>query len=278
VTAMEERDGFPPGVPCWIDTQQPDREAALRFYSGLFGWSFQDHVPAGSRSYDIATLRGRDVAAIGSGPGSDSATWTTYIGVESADDAVRSAEQAGGAVVAPPFNAGYAGRLAMLTDPTGAAFSVWQPKRRKGAALVNEPGTWNWSLLHTPDPERATAFYGAVFGWETDLDGDDGPKLVRRPGYADFLERFDPDLRRRHAEHGAPPGFSDAVAWIVPDDGAAHWAVTFSVADADAVAAAAGRHGGAVIGAPFDTEWTREAVIADPGGATFTASAFRPPT
>jgi uncharacterized protein len=274
---MEERDGFPPGVPCWIDTQQRDRQAALRFYGGLFGWSFHDHMPAGSRSYDIATLRGRDVAAIGSGPGSDRATWTTYIGVESADEAVRSAEQAGGAVVAPPFNAGHAGRLAMLTDPTGAAFSVWQPKRRKGAGLVNEPGTWNWSLLHTPDPERAAAFYGAVFGWETDLDGGDGPKLARRPGYADFLERFDPDLRRRHAEHGAPPGFSDAVAWIVPDDGAAQWAVTFSVADADAVAAAADGFGGAVIGAPFDTEWTREAVIADPAGATFTATAFRPP-
>jgi len=68
------------------------------------------------------------------------------------------------------------------------------------------------------------------------------------------------------------------VAWIVPDDGAAHWDVTFSVADADAVAAAADRFGGAVVGAPFDTEWTREAVIADPAGATFTASAFRPPT
>jgi predicted enzyme related to lactoylglutathione lyase len=273
---MEEREGFPPGVPCWIDTQQPDRDAALRFYGAVFGWAFENHQRRGTRAYDIATLRGRTVAAIGSGAGETTATWTTYIGVESADEAVAQVEAAGGAVVAPPFRAGSAGRLALLTDPIGAAFAVWQPERRKGVELVNEPGTWNWSLLRTRDPERAAAFYGAVFGWEIDLAGP-GPKLVRRPGYADFLERFDPDLRRRHAEHGAPERFSDAVAWIVPDDGPPHWAVTFSVSDADAAASTAEHEGGRVIAPPSDTEWTRETVLADPGGATFTASAFRPP-
>jgi predicted enzyme related to lactoylglutathione lyase len=277
VAGVQEREGFPPGVPCWIDTQQPDRDAALRFYGAVFGWSFENHLQRGDRAYDLATLDGRVVAAIGSGPSDTTATWTTYIGVDDVEAAVANVEAAGGTVVAPPLRAGSAGRLALVTDPTGANLALWEPGRRKGVERVNEPGSWNWSLLSTPDPAGAAAFYAEVFGWETDLDAP-GPKLVRLPGYADFLEQFDPELRARHAAGGVPEGFSDAVAWILPSRGAAFWAVTFSVADADAAAAAAEQEGGRVVSGPTDTEWTREVVLADPAGATFTASAFRPPS
>ena len=274
---VQDREGFPPGVPCWVDTQQPDRDAALRFYGAVFGWSFENHLQRGDRAYDLATLDGRVVAAIGSGRSDTTATWTTYIGVEDADAAVAKVEAAGGTVVAAPLRAGNAGRLALLTDPTGANVALWEPGRRKGVELVNEPGSWNWSLLSTPDPAGAAAFYAEVFGWVTDLDAP-GPKLVRLPGYADFLEQFDPELRARHAAGGVPEGFSDAVAWILPSRGAAFWTVTFLVADADAAAQAAEREGGGVVSGPTDTEWTREVVLADPAGATFTASAFRPPS
>jgi predicted enzyme related to lactoylglutathione lyase len=277
VAGVQEREGFPPGVPCWIDTQQPDRDAALRFYGAVFGWSFENHLQRGDRAYDLATLDGRVVAAIGSGPSDTTATWTTYIGVDDVEAAVANVEAAGGTVVAPPLRAGSAGRLALVTDPTGANLALWEPGRRKGVERVNEPGSWNWSLLSTPDPAGAAAFYAEVFGWETDLDAP-GPKLVRLPGYADFLEQFDPELRARHAAGGVPEGFSDAVAWILPSRGAAFWAVTFSVADADAAAQAAEQEGGRVVSGPTDTEWTREVVLADPAGATFTASAFRPPS
>jgi len=277
VAGVQEREGFPPGVPCWVDTQQPDRDAALRFYGAVFGWSFENHLQRGDRAYDLATLDGRVVAAIGSGPSDTTATWTTYIGVDDVEAAVAGVEAAGGTVVAPPLRAGNAGRLALVTDPTRANLALWEPGRRKGVELVNEPGSWNWSLLSTPDPAGAAAFYAEVFGWETDLDAP-GPKLVRLPGYADFLEQFDPELRARHAAGGVPEGFSDAVAWILPSRGAAFWAVTFSVADADAAAQAAEQEGGRVVSGPTDTEWTREVVLADPAGATFTASAFRPPS
>ena len=272
-----DREGFPPGVPCWVDTQQPDRDAALRFYGAVFGWSFEDHLQRGDRAYDLAMLDGRVVAAIGSGPSDTTATWTTYIGVEDADAAVAEVEAAGGTVVAPPVRAGHARRHVQRNHPTGANLALWEPGRRKGVELVNEPGSWNWSLLSTPDPAGAAAFYAEVFGWETDLDAP-GPKLVRLPGYADFLEQFDPELRARHAAGGVPEGFSDAVAWILPSRGAAFWAVTFLVADTDAAAQAAEREGGRVVSGPTDTEWTREVVLADPAGATFTASAFRPPS
>ena len=66
---MRERDGYPPGVPCWVDTAQPDPEAAAAFYGGLFGWEFEDRMPADAPGrYLVAQLRGRDVAAVGSLP------------------------------------------------------------------------------------------------------------------------------------------------------------------------------------------------------------------
>ena len=85
---MLERDGYIPGVPCWVDTTQPDPEAATNFYAGLFGWDFEDVMPEGSPvKYFIGRIRGGDVAAVGSQPedGPPMAVWNTYIWVDSAD-------------------------------------------------------------------------------------------------------------------------------------------------------------------------------------------------
>src|SRR6266699_1262877 len=99
---MPERDGYIPGVPCWVDTTQPDPEAAVAFYGGLFGGDFTDAMPPGSAGkYFIARLRGGDVAAVGSQPegGSPVAKWNTYIWVESAEDTAAKVQAAGGRVV-----------------------------------------------------------------------------------------------------------------------------------------------------------------------------------
>ena len=96
---MPERDGYLPGVPCWVDTTQPDPQAAVAFYSGLFGWEFEDVMPSGSPvSYFIARLRGGDVAAVGPQPeGSPPiAVWNTYVAVESADEAARRCSKPAG--------------------------------------------------------------------------------------------------------------------------------------------------------------------------------------
>jgi predicted enzyme related to lactoylglutathione lyase len=287
--ALLERDGYPPGVPCWVDTGQPDPEAAVSFYGGLFGWEFEDRMPAASPGrYFVAQLRGRDVAAVGSLPEGMPPTpvWNTYIWVDSADDATSKVKDAGGKALMEPFDVLDAGRMAVLADPEGAAFCVWQAKQHKGAVLVNEPGTWNFSELNTRDPEGAQVFYGAVFGWEAEtVDlGEGGFTMWRVPGYGDFLEQRDPDLRSRMAAAGAPPGFEDAVAWLVPmtndrtpADTPPHWSITFAVDDADEVADRAAKLGGKVLVPPFDAPWVRMAVLSDPQGAVFTASKYMPP-
>jgi hypothetical protein len=136
----------------------------------LFGWEFENVMPKGTEAkYFIGRLRGGDVAAIGSIPeGAPSvAMWNTYVWVDSADETASRVGDAGGAVLTAPLDVMDAGRMAVLTDPERAAFSVWQAKDHKGATIVNEHGSLNFNGLVTRNPEDARAFYGAVFGWKT---------------------------------------------------------------------------------------------------------------
>jgi predicted enzyme related to lactoylglutathione lyase len=277
---MPERSGYIPGVPCWVDTSQPDPAAALPFYSGLFGWAFEDQMPpdAGG-NYFAATIRGRSVAAVGSIPegAPPVAMWNTYIWVDSADETAAKARAAGGTVLMEPFDVMEAGRMAVLSDPEGAVFCLWEPNQHKGAQVVNEHGALNFNGLATRDRQGAEAFYGAVFGWKV-LDLPSGPMWML-PGYGDHLEEATPGLRDQMAAMGAPDGFIDVVAALTPpphDDTATppHWSVTFGVDDADATAAKARELGGTVLAGPFDAPWTRMAIVQDPQGATFIASQF----
>ena len=264
---MSTRDAYPPGVPCWVDTLQPDPEAATRFYAELFGWEFAEPGPmAGEQPgrYFVARLRGSEVAGIASiPPHVPSAAWNTYVSVASADDAAERATGAGGAIVLAPLDAPPAGRLAVLADPAEAVFCVWESRHRQGAQLVNEPSAWSMSFLQTPDQEGAKAFYAAVFGWRDEpfAAGDAEITLWRLPGYV-----------------GGEPGQPvprDVVAALMPLEGEQappHWSVDFWIDDADAAAATAARLGGAVVVAPYDTPAFRQAVLADPQGAVFTVS------
>jgi predicted enzyme related to lactoylglutathione lyase len=270
------------GVPCWVDTSQPDPDAAVAFYHDLFGWDFENQMPPDAPGkYSMARLHGGDVAAVSSQPegGPPMAVWNTYIWVDSADDTAAKVRDAGGAVLTDPFDVMDAGRMAVFADPEGAVFCVWQAGQHKGAQVVNEPGSLNFNGLNTRDLDGAKSFYGSVFGWET-LDLGAG-RAWRLPGYVEFLEKDDPGIRNRIKEAGAPPGFEDVVAQLnlIPDDQPdtpAHWSVTFAVDDADATAAKAEELGGQVVAPPFDAPWVRLTVLSDPQGATFVASKFVP--
>jgi predicted enzyme related to lactoylglutathione lyase len=269
------RDGYPHGVPCFIDTEQPDRQAAADFYRGVFGWEFEDRG-----GYLMGRLEGSDVAGVGAQLTHAAAAWHTYVCVDSADDAAARVRAAGGSVLRGPQDFAAAGRLAVFSDPAGAVFRVWEAREHRGAQLVNAPGTWNWSNLSTRDTDGAKAFYAAVFGWEAQtVDFGLGESTMwRLPGYGDVLEQAEPGLRERQAEAGAPPGFEDAVAWLLPlnGNGISRWSVTFTAANTDAVAARAADLGGTVLVAPYDAGPVRAADLRDPQGATFSVNSFDP--
>lgn len=249
---MGNKDAYATGVPCWVDALQPDPRAALEFYGPLLGWSFGGLSPSSELAageYFTARLGGRRVAGIGQSPTGIPAVWLTYVRVDDVAGTAGRVEAAGGARFAGPMDAASGGRFAVLTDPGGVPFGVWEAER-SGAELVSAPGAWAMSSLHSTDPERDAEFYGTVFGWAAE----------RVPG-ASFSKWY------LGGEVVAVLGTADGV------DVPAHWSVNFAVRDADAVAKHAHSLGGAVLMEPFDTPGFRNTVVADPQGGVIAISA-----
>lgn len=281
---MLTRDGYPAGVPCWVDVVHLDINASMAFYGELFGWDFEVRTPPGvANSYAYARKDGLLVAGVGSSRGDgDASGWTTYIWVGSADDTAAAVVAAGGQVLSAPVDIPRAGRVAVCADPSGAVFGVWQAAGNRGAELVNAPGSWNFSDLTTGDASGAEKFYAAVFGWACDpfeMSAGDGVSIWRVPGYGAYLAQRDPDIQDPQEADQAPGGFADAVAILNPEApaGAARWNITFGVADADGMFARALSLGATVVTPLFDTTYTRMGTVADPQGGVVTLSEYRPP-
>jgi uncharacterized protein len=265
---MSDRDGFAPGVPCLVAGVFPDPQAAAAFYSDLLGWETEDLMPEDHPgSYVLGRVRGRHAAAIVSehgAPAPPEPVWTTLIWVESADETAAKAAELGGTVIAQPFDSPGGGRQAVLADPAGAVFSVWEPRERRGAEVVNEPGAWSMSGLSTSDPEGAKRFYTQLFGWDTRSFVMGGAEITMFtvPGYVG----------------GEPhqPVPRDVVAVMIPssagEDAPAAWTVDFWVADVDAAVSKLSEAGGEVVAPPNDMGGTglRQAVVRDPQGAPLT--------
>ncbi len=225
----------------------------------------------------MARLDGHDVAGLGEGDGRGG--WSTYVAVDDADDAVGARSRAaGGTVVEEPQDAGEGGRAATCTDPQGAVFRLWQARRRLGAQLTNAPGHLELQrpAHHRPRgaPRASTARCSAGRPPTSAT-----PRCCAVPGYGDHLAAtVDPGIHERQAAISAPPGFADAIAWLVGVDAGAPtgWQVTVTVDDRDASAARAIELGGEVLGTD-DTDWTRTALVRDPQGAVLTLSEFTPP-
>ncbi|MET0145254.1 MAG: VOC family protein [Ilumatobacteraceae bacterium] len=275
------RHEYPAGVPCWIDLEPADVGAAIDFYGAVLGWTFEDRLPPDAPGrYAIASVDGLTVGAVGSASerADGAATWNTYVSVTDVEAVVAAAVAAGGDVVAAPGAGAPPGRSAVVADPSGAAIRLWQPGTNPGAELVNANGAWNWSNLHTPDGAVVAGFYVDVFGWELERLPLGGvyAQMWRRPGYGDFLAEIDPGIAERQDGAGAPPGFADAIAWLVEDPGPSHWQVTFTVDDTDEATRRVTKRGGAVLTEPYDEGPTRLAVVADDQGTVFSLNTFYP--
>jgi predicted enzyme related to lactoylglutathione lyase len=264
---MSERDNYQPGAPNWIEIGSPDPEATAKFYSALFGWQVSDPDPDPNYGgYRMASINGRPVAGIGPAQAPGTPWWATYVNVEDADTTAKVVQDVGGQVLAEPFDVGPFGRMAVLTDPMGAQFSVWQPKGHIGAGLVSEHGTLAWNELHTRDPDRAKDFYSKVFGWyPSDVD-DMGQGFI----YTVF--KLTEDENDQGVGGIMPMGENESDR---PD----HWRVYFEVNDADATAAKATELGGGVTMPPTTMEGVgRFAALTGPHGEEIMVISSSPAT
>lgn len=264
MSATEMRT-YPSGVPCWVQLDTADVPGAEAFYGELFRWTFADADPDAPGSYAFARLDGADAGAIQHGGG---AGWVSFIACDDIEAACSAVERAGGTVTSPPDAGSAFGRSATCADPQGAVFHLWQAGTHPGSQIVNTPGAWNFSDLHTPDPAASLAFYGEVFGWR--VDPELGAGMIRLPGYGDHLaSTSDPGIHER--QRFAPEGFADVIAGLTPTAGEAAWIMRFSVADREESIAAVERLGGTV-DSFGETEWVHEALVRDPAGAAFVVS------
>jgi hypothetical protein len=247
-----------PGSFCWIELGTTDQKAAKEFYGALFGWSADDMPMEAGDFYTMFKLDG-SVAAAGYTLRPDERShgvpphWNIYVAVESADASAKRVAQAGGKILVPPFDVYDAGRMAVVQDPTGASFCLWQKKKNDGIGIAGVDGTLCWADLSTPDPPRARKFYSELFSWKITDDTDDDPPsgYVHIQNGEDFIGGIPPV---HHRNPNSPP----------------HWLPYFQTSDCDATAAKSKQLGAKFYLEPMTMENVgRFAVLADPQGATF---------
>jgi predicted enzyme related to lactoylglutathione lyase len=246
---MGQRTEYTPGTFCWADLGAPDPDSAEAFYGELFGWR-AEITPGG---YWMLTLDGRNVAGLFDLPQGYPPSWISYVAVESVDAAAARSRELGARVLIEPRDVGppdvQVGRMALLGDPQGASFALWQAGLHRGAQLVNDVGAMVWNQLATSDVDAAASFYGELFGWTTEPFEDD---------QGDYW-----NLRNREG------WLNGGVMALPAEDVPPHWQVSFTVPDAQDAVARAEELGGGTIVPPTSTAVGDIAVLRDPAGAAF---------
>lgn len=247
-----------PGSFCMVELASLDQDRAKRFYEPLFGWSHQDLPTGPDGVYTLFRIDGRVAAsAYAMRPQERERVpphWQLYVAVENADETGKRAAALGATLIEAPFDVFDYGRMAVLQDPTGAYFSLWQPAKTGGIEIAGVPGALCWADLNTREPERAKQFYEELFGWKITA-GRDGDYLHIRNG-DDFIG-------------GIPPaGFSNP--YVPP-----HWLAYYQVEDVNASAQNIAALGGKLHFGPESMENVgRFAVASDAEGAAF--AIFKP--
>ena len=256
---MGKRTSYEAGTFSWTELATTDVADAKRFYGGLLGWEFEDVPVPESEPYSLARVEGDRVAGLTpQQPQQRDAGipphWFNYVTVASADDAAERAKEAGGTVHAGPFDVMEQGRMAVIADPTGAMFGIWEPRENIGAERVNDPGTLTWNDLATNDVDAATEFYSALFGWSVEkLDTGDAPPYwsISHAGAAAGRNGGMRELTSE--EEGVPP----------------NWMAYFAVESVDETLSKAQGLGGSTVFGPLEVPAGRFAALHDGQGAVF---------
>ena len=237
----------------WVDLSTTDVAAAGAFYARLFGWQVDVSPDPQYGGYAIAQIDGGDVAGIGplQNPGTPP-NWMVYIGTTDAAGLGAKVQAAGGTVIAPAFDVGDQGRMAVFQDPAGAFISAWQPQDM-GRFHAGGDNQFGWAELSSRALDKAIPFYETVFGWSAKSSpmGEGGAL------YTEF-----------HIGDDHIGGAMDMNP-MAPPEMPSYWAVYFNVADVDAAYRTALDAGAHEMLPPTDFPGGRFAFLSDPQGAAF---------
>ncbi len=250
---MAETQAIAIGVPGYFDLSTIDTAAAQQFYGSLFGWSGDVFPDPEAGGYGMFKLEGKETA--GFGPRQDPnqpPAWTMYVLVDDAQATTQRAKDAGGMAFLEPREVFEEGIMAILADPSGAVFGIWQPKKHGGIEVAHLPNTYAWSELHSRDVAAATAFFRAVFAW----DPQESMGSPEDQAYTEF-----------HVDGRSIAGGMAMTA--EPAGTPSYWLVYFAVDDPDAAAAKATQLGASTLMPPSDFPGGRFAILQDPQGAAF---------
>lgn len=245
---MSLRDGF----PCWVDLGVHDVDAALAFYAKAMGWRAGER--SGPEFGGYAMWFNGDIPTAGVGPAREgtSPCWTNYLATSDIDRTIGLVEAAGGSVMTPVMVIGPLGRMAVLQDPVGATFGLWEAHDFAGFPPGGEPGFLDWCVVETIDVDASCAFLQALFAYDVQVpDPDPGAS-----GYAQLGIGGIPAIGLRPA---------DAVT--------SEWMTYFAVDSVDAVATRVGADGGRIVREARTSAVGTMATLADPEGATFSVIA-----
>ena len=239
--------------PAWVDLSSSDAQASREFYAGLFGWKVEVNPDPLYGGYAMAKVGDADVAGIGPTQNPEQPTaWNTYIGTDDVDGLAERVQAAGGTVVAPPFDVGDQGRMAVFQDPSGAFISSWKPTGMSSVQL-GAANSYGWAELSARGLDQDLPFYSAVFGWTTRTsDMGEG-----QPPYTEFLL------------DGRSVAGAMEMNPMVPAQVPSYWMVYFSVDDVDETYRKAIATGAQEMLAPGDFPGGRFAILSDPQGAAF---------
>ena len=251
---MSTRHSTPVGAPCWVDLWTTEVDGSRRFYGELFGWEALEP----SAEFGGYWMFERDGAPIAGGMGSmgdmvANNTWKPYFCTDDIDASLKRAEAAGATSQGGAMPVADLGVQAVLSDPTGAVFGLWQPGTFAGFQVVGEHGAPGWFELHTRDHATAVAFYRDLFGFEVNAVSDS--------------DEFRYYTFRTNGSEEDLGGIMDSRHWL--PEGGDHWDVYWHVDDAQEAVDRVRSLGGSVKQGPDDTPYGILALVTDPAGADF---------
>jgi predicted enzyme related to lactoylglutathione lyase len=240
--------------PVWVDLGTSDPAGARDFYSKLFGWKIEVNPDPQYGGYAMGEVNGKSVAGIGPKMSEQQPTaWSLYIGTDDAQATAKKVEQAGGKVIAQPFDVGPQGTMATFQDPIGAFISIWQPKAMSGDFPTGQANTFGWAELDGKSVDKAVPFYQKLFGWTPKQT----PMGDGRPPYIEFQIEGNSIAGGMSMGDNAPPQMPN------------YWMVYFTVADLDKSFKTAISAGAKEMMPPSPYPGGRFAVLSDPQGAVF---------